>query len=35
MSFYEDRILPRIINCALGSKDCIALREKVCADLRA
>ncbi len=33
MSFYEDRILPRMINMALGNKDCLRLREKVCADL--
>ncbi|MGI9286792.1 MAG: class I SAM-dependent methyltransferase [Pseudomonadales bacterium] len=33
MSFYEDRILPHMINYALGSKDCLRLREKVCANL--
>lgn len=34
MSFYEDRILPRVIDMALGNKDCLKLREKVCAGLR-
>ena len=33
MSFYEDRILPHIINCALGNKACLRLRAEVCADL--
>lgn len=33
MSFYEERILPRIINCALGNKACLRLRKQVCASL--
>lgn len=30
---YEDRILPRLIDFALGNRDCMKLRENVCADL--
>ncbi len=33
MSFYEDRILPYMINCVLGSKDCQRQRAAVCAEL--
>lgn len=33
MSFYEDRVLPRIIDCMLGNKAFLRLREEVCASL--
>lgn len=33
MGFYEQRIVPRIINCACGSKAMRPLRRRVCADL--
>ncbi len=33
MSFYEDRVLPHLINCALGNKACLRLRKEVCSNL--
>ena len=33
MGFYADRVLPRVVNVACGSKASGQLRERVCADL--
>ena len=34
MGFYDDRILPRLINAACGGRDLQALRRRACAGLR-
>jgi SAM-dependent methyltransferase len=33
LGFYGDQVLPRFINVALGTKECMALRARVTADL--
>ncbi|HWB66519.1 MAG TPA: class I SAM-dependent methyltransferase, partial [Mycobacteriales bacterium] len=33
MGFYDDRVLPRVINVVMNTKQTRRIRERVCADL--